>query len=75
MFQILTHSSLHTKIKTPKLNPTHTHTHTHTHTNTHYLPDPDDSICDEDKEDDDGLDEGGGGLLTVLEQSQHLRDT
>ena len=32
MFQILTHSSLHTKIKTPKLNPTHTHTHTHTQT-------------------------------------------
>ena len=63
MFQILTHSSLHTK--THKLNPTHTH----------YLPDPDDGICDEDKEDDDGLDEGGGGLLTVLEQSQHLRGT
>lgn len=37
------------------------------------LPHSDHSVSDEDQEDDEGLHEGGDGLLALLKPSQHLR--
>lgn len=37
-----------------------------------HLPDPDNSVGDEDKKNDNGLNKGGGCLLSLLKQSQHL---
>lgn len=37
------------------------------------LPHSNDGISDEDKEDDEGLDEGGDCLLALLEPGQHLK--
>lgn len=37
-----------------------------------HLPDPDDSVGDEDKKNNDRLNKGGGCLLSLLKQSQHL---
>lgn len=45
-------------------------TSAHTH-----LPHPDDSVSDENKKDDEGLDEGGDLFVTLLEPGQHLHVT
>lgn len=39
------------------------------------LPHSNDSICNEDEEDDEGLHKGSDCLLAFLEPSQHLRQT
>lgn len=40
-----------------------------------HLPHAHDGVCDEDEEDDEGLDEGGDGFLTFLKHGQHLRES
>lgn len=37
-----------------------------------HLPDPDNSVGDEDEKNNNRLDKGGGCLLSLLKQSQHL---
>lgn len=39
------------------------------------LPHSNNSICNKDEKDDEGLDKGGDSFLTFLEHSQHLMDT
>lgn len=39
-----------------------------------HLPDPDNSVSDEDKKNNNGLNKGGGCLLSLFKQSQHLNE-
>lgn len=48
--------------------------HKHREKSVSHLPDPDNSVGDEDKKNDNGLHKGGGCLLSFLKQSQHLHE-
>lgn len=37
-----------------------------------HLPDPDDCVGDKDEKNNNGLNKGGGCLVSLLKQSQHL---